>query len=85
MWRATTDATWTHVIPVGKRTSYTAKGLSKDNVYFGIRAIDRAGNRSPAAFPVPARADRAGIPAAARRNAYRGRGCYSMVYVASPL
>jgi hypothetical protein len=42
------------VIPVGNRTTYTAKGLSKDNVYFGVRAIDKSGNRSPVAFPAPA-------------------------------
>jgi hypothetical protein len=53
VWRSTTDPTWTHVIPVGNVTDYTAK-LSKDNVYFGVRAIDKSGFRSPAAFPVPA-------------------------------
>ena len=53
VWRNTTDPTWTHVIPVGNRTSITLN-LSKDNVYFGVRAIDKSGNRSPAAFPVPA-------------------------------
>jgi Zn-dependent M28 family amino/carboxypeptidase len=54
VWRDTTDPFWTHVIPVGNRTTYTAKGLSKDNVYFGVRAIDKSGFRSPVAFPVPA-------------------------------
>jgi hypothetical protein len=52
VWRATTDPTWTHVIPVGKRTRVTVP-LSKDNVYFGVRSIDKSGNRSPAAFPTP--------------------------------
>lgn len=28
--------------------------LSKDNVFFGVRAVNRAGQRSPVAFPVPA-------------------------------
>jgi hypothetical protein len=41
------------VIPVGNVTSFTVKGLSKDNVFFGIRAIDQDGDRSPAAFPLP--------------------------------
>jgi hypothetical protein len=53
-WRETTDPTWTHVIPVGNVTTFTAKGLSKDNVYFGIRAINNSGLRSPVAFPAPA-------------------------------
>jgi len=25
--------------------------ISKDNVFFGVRAVDRAGHRSPVAFP----------------------------------
>jgi hypothetical protein len=53
VWRETTDALWTHVIPVGNVTSFTATGLSKDNVFFGVRAIDADGNRSPVAFPKP--------------------------------
>jgi len=28
-------------------------GITKDNVMFGVRAVDRDGNRSPAAFPRP--------------------------------
>jgi hypothetical protein len=27
--------------------------LSKDNVFFGVRAVDRGGHRSPAAAPQP--------------------------------
>jgi hypothetical protein len=53
VWRTTTDPDWTHVIPVGKRTSDT-DNLSKDNVYFGVRAINKSGFRSPVAFPAPA-------------------------------
>ena len=34
-------------------TSYTVKNLNKDDVQ-GVRAIDRDGNRSPVAYPVPA-------------------------------
>jgi hypothetical protein len=29
----------------------TSEGLREDNVQFGLRAIDKAGHRSPAAFP----------------------------------
>ena len=32
---------------------YTIPDLSKDNVQFGVRAVDRDGYRSPVAFPVP--------------------------------
>jgi Peptidase family M28 len=54
VYRDTTAARWQHTIGVGKRTGYTVKGLSKDNYFFGVRAIDRTGHRSPVAFPVPA-------------------------------
>jgi peptidase M28-like protein len=52
VWRETTEPDWTHVIPVGDVTEVTID-LSKDNVFFGVRAVDADGNRSPAAFPVP--------------------------------
>ncbi|WP_218010219.1 M20/M25/M40 family metallo-hydrolase [Actinomadura chibensis] len=53
VWRETTSPDWTHVIPVGDVTGVTID-LSKDNVFFGVRAVDRDGHRSPVAFPVPA-------------------------------
>jgi hypothetical protein len=53
VWRPTTAPDWTHAIPVGVVTAYSVP-LSKDNVFFGVRAVDRAGHRSPVAFPVPA-------------------------------
>jgi len=49
--RETTDSDWTSAIPVGNVTSVTLD-ISKDNVQFGIRAVDQNGNRSPAAFPL---------------------------------
>ncbi|WP_330461555.1 M20/M25/M40 family metallo-hydrolase [Streptomyces sp. NBC_00820] len=52
VWRETTAPEWTHVIPVGDVTSYEVD-LSKDNVFFGVRAVNRAGARSPVAFPAP--------------------------------
>ena len=52
VWRTTTDADWTHAIPVGKKTRVTIP-LSKDNVYFGVRAVNTEGFRSPVAFPTP--------------------------------
>jgi hypothetical protein len=55
VWRDTTAAVWTNVLSVGNVTSYTVKGMSKDNFFFGVRAVDRDGNRSPVTFPTPVR------------------------------
>ncbi|UUU32129.1 M28 family metallopeptidase [Streptomyces sp. CA-210063] len=52
VWRETSAAEWTHVIPAGDVTSYEVD-LSKDNVFFGVRAVNRAGLRSPVSFPTP--------------------------------
>ena len=52
VWRPTVVAEWTRVIDVGRSTRAHID-LSKDNVFFGVRAVDRAGRRSPAAFPTP--------------------------------
>ena len=48
--RATSDSDWTSALPVGNVTSVTLN-ISKDNVQFGVRAVDQNGNRSPVAFP----------------------------------
>lgn len=55
VWRDTDAPMWQHSRAVGKVTTYTVKGLSKDNYIFGIRAVDKAGHRSPASFPKPKR------------------------------
>ena len=52
LWRDSTAPDWTHVIAVGDVTETTID-LSKDNVQFGVRAVDRSGHRSPAAPPTP--------------------------------
>ncbi|MFD4698809.1 M28 family metallopeptidase [Streptomyces niveus] len=52
VWRETTESEWTHVIKVGLTTTHTVD-LSKDNVFFGVRAVNREGKRSPVAFPLP--------------------------------
>ena len=52
VWRPTIEDDWTHVIDVG-RANRARINLSKDNVFFGVRAVDRTGMRSPAAFPTP--------------------------------
>ncbi|HCA85000.1 MAG TPA: aminopeptidase [Streptomyces sp.] len=54
VWRETTEPEWTHVVEVGDVTEATID-MSKDNVFFGVRAVDRSGHRSPVAFPAPAR------------------------------
>ncbi|WP_125262561.1 M20/M25/M40 family metallo-hydrolase [Streptomyces alboflavus] len=54
VWRETTASDWTHVIDVGDATRHTVD-LSKDNVFFGVRAVGRSGLRSPVAFPSPER------------------------------
>ncbi|MEV4175098.1 M20/M25/M40 family metallo-hydrolase [Nonomuraea sp. NPDC049709] len=50
VWRETTSPEWTHAIDVGDVTTATVD-LAKDNVQFGLRAVDRDGHRSPVAFP----------------------------------
>lgn len=52
VWRETTASDWTHVLSVGDATTVTID-LSKDNVFFGVRAVDREGHRSPVAAPLP--------------------------------
>jgi hypothetical protein len=49
--RETSAPDWTSATKVGNVTTVTLD-ISKDNVQFGVRAVDKAGHRSPAAFPV---------------------------------
>lgn len=53
-WRATSSQEWEHVENVGKVTRATLK-ISKDNVIFGVQAVDAAGHRSLAVMPTPER------------------------------
>jgi hypothetical protein len=53
VWRVTTAAVWTNSQAVGKVSTFTMKGKSKDNYFFGVRAIDKDGNRSPVTYPRP--------------------------------
>lgn len=55
VWRDTTAPVWTNSLKVGTTTSYTMKAMSKDNYFFGVRAIDEKGNKSPVTFPKPTR------------------------------
>lgn len=54
VWRDTTAATWQHGKFVGNVTSVTMP-ISKDNVLFGVQAVDKDGNASPATYPLPGR------------------------------
>ncbi len=54
LWRATTAPTWEHVQSVGD-TSTTTLQISKDNVVFAVRAVDKAGHRSLPVVPTPER------------------------------
>jgi hypothetical protein len=51
VWRDTTSPVWTHSRFVGNVTSYTVRRITKDDFHFGVRAVDRDGNRSPVRFP----------------------------------
>ncbi len=55
VWRDTTAAEWTNSLFVGNVTNYVATARSKDNYFFGVRAVDKAGNRSPVVYPRPMR------------------------------
>lgn len=55
VWRDTTAAYWQHSQDVGNVTRATVKGISKDNVIFGVVAYDKDGNASVATYPVPFR------------------------------
>ena len=55
VWRDTTAADWTDSKFVGNVTTYTAAKMSKDNFFFGIRAVDKTGNKSPVVYPRPMR------------------------------
>ncbi len=56
VWRDTIEPLWTHsrFISGAATTDYTLTGVNKDDWQVGLRAVDRDGNRSPVAFPVPA-------------------------------
>ena len=53
VWRETTSPVWTNSQAVGNVTSFKMKGMSKDNYFFGVRAVDKDGNKSPVTYPRP--------------------------------
>lgn len=52
VWRSTSAADWEYVQPVSGGTRATLN-VSKDNVIFGVRAVDAAGHRSLPVVPEP--------------------------------
>jgi hypothetical protein len=56
VWRETTAPYWEHELDVGKDVNrVTVPGVSKDNVVFGVEAMDAAGHVTPAVFPATRR------------------------------
>jgi Zn-dependent M28 family amino/carboxypeptidase len=55
VWRDTTAPEWTDAADVGNVTTFLMKARSKDNYFFGVRAVDKAGNKSPVVYPRPVR------------------------------
>jgi len=56
VWRATDEPLWTTVqdVPAARGAEVQVKlPISKDNVVFGVRAVDAAGHRSVAVLPLP--------------------------------
>jgi hypothetical protein len=53
LWRATTAPTWEHAQIVGGTT--TTLKISKDNVIFAVRAVDKLGHKSLPVVPSPER------------------------------
>lgn len=68
VWRVTTEPFWTHFVSTSEGPSvidgeetrvaqpfYVFKKMSKDNYFFGVRAVDNQGHKSPVVYPKPAR------------------------------
>jgi Zn-dependent M28 family amino/carboxypeptidase len=54
-WRATTSPTWDHWRWVGDTTEAVMDDLVVDNAFFGVAAVNTAGDESPVVFPQPGR------------------------------
>ncbi|MGH9939726.1 MAG: M20/M25/M40 family metallo-hydrolase [Blastocatellia bacterium] len=53
VWRETYQPFWRRGIDVGSVTEFVMKGLSKDDYFFAVQAIDKDGNASAPSFPKP--------------------------------
>ena len=58
VWRDTTSPVWTDSRWVGNETAYTMTGMSKDNYFFGVRAVDRRRESQPGKFSAACWPDR---------------------------
>ena len=58
VWRETYQPFWQRSIEIGNVTEFVMKGLSKDDYFFAVQAIDKDGNASVPAFPTVRRAAR---------------------------
>ena len=55
VWRETTLPEWTNSQNVGNVNTFVMTAKSKDNYFFGVRAVDKEGNKSPVVYPRPVR------------------------------
>jgi hypothetical protein len=53
VWRATHLPFWERGLDTGSAAEAVIKGLSKDDLFFAVQSIDKDGNASLPAFPVP--------------------------------
>ncbi len=53
LWREVGMPTWQYSRDAGNVTRFTLPDISKDNYVFGVVAVDKDGNASPASFPRP--------------------------------
>jgi hypothetical protein len=53
VWRETSQPTWQRSLFIGDVTEYVTKGLSRDDYFFAVQAVDKDGNVSVPAFPKP--------------------------------
>jgi Zn-dependent M28 family amino/carboxypeptidase len=51
VWRETYQPFWQRGVDVGNVAEYVMKGLSKDDYFFAVQAIDKDGNASAPSFP----------------------------------
>jgi hypothetical protein len=58
VWRETYQSFWQRSVEVGQVTEYVLKGLSKDDYFFAVQAVDKDGNASVPVFPSVVRQNR---------------------------
>jgi len=51
VWRETASPEWTNSVFVGNVTTFLMKDRSKDNYFFGVRAVGKNGNKSLVLYP----------------------------------